>query len=908
MTDPIARLDSALSDRYRLERKIGQGGMATVYLARDLRHERDVALKVLRPELAAVIGADRFLTEIRTTANLQHPHILPLHDSGEVEGTVFYVMPYVRGDSVRDRLEKEKQLPVLDATRIAAEVASALDYAHRQGIVHRDIKPENILLHDGRALVADFGIALAASRTEGAERLTETGMSLGTPHYMSPEQAMGERDVDARADVYALGCVLYEMLVGEPPFTAPSAQAVVAKLITAEAPEVTEYRKTVPPHVSVVIRTALQKLPADRFASAAEFREALEDPDTATRLGLLAGAAGSPRSPRTGSGRGTSSRLPWAVAAGALVIALVALGASIARGTEGEASRPARFALGLPDASGVRAVPGSYGYIAVSPDGSEIVFQGTQQGQRQLFRRSLDTRVVELLPGTEDAAWPAFSPDGREIAFATPEGVFRLALDGGRPRRVATPPDIPIGISWAPDGTLLFGMLAFNMDYAGITAVSASGGDTLRRLTEPESMDHWPWVLPGGGYALYTDYRVERGGLALLSLEDGSTEVLEVDGSAIPIGDWVVGVAGEVLVYINDEAGLMAAGWDPATRRVTTPPIPVPGLPAGLGVAALAADGTLVMTVGAPAYQIVEVGEDGEVERLLAPDSVSFAAPRYSRDGSTVLVAAALRGDDEEVWTVDLTGGVLSQLAMGFEVATAEWSADDATVFSTAQRQSFFEGNEGRLFQRPSDARSGATMVAQFPRRRIDALHPHPDGIHAAFTVDVGPNPSQPRYDVVVARLDGDTTVTPFATGGADEVAARFSPDGRWMAYASNESGRFQVYARPFPGPGPRVQVSAEGGGQPVWAPDGGRLFYVTDDALVAAELSVGDDRLEVVNRTRLFQAALQGGPGFWTATYDVHPDGGRFVVARGVSVSGGDVVVWTEWIHELRPLLGLDR
>ncbi|HXH27564.1 MAG TPA: serine/threonine-protein kinase, partial [Candidatus Polarisedimenticolia bacterium] len=211
MSEITDRLSAALADRYRIERQLGQGGMATVYLAQDLKHDRRVAIKVLRPELAAVLGAERFLAEIKTTANLQHPHILALHDSGEVDGTVFYVMPFVEGETLRDRLNREKQLPVADAVRIATEIAGALDYAHRKGIIHRDIKPENILLHEGQALVADFGIALAAANT-GGTRMTETGMSLGTPHYMSPEQASGERDLDARTDVYALGCVLYEML------------------------------------------------------------------------------------------------------------------------------------------------------------------------------------------------------------------------------------------------------------------------------------------------------------------------------------------------------------------------------------------------------------------------------------------------------------------------------------------------------------------------------------------------------------------------------------------------------------------------------------------------------------------------------------------------------------------------
>src|SRR5512138_2220747 len=265
MTEPRVRLAAALSDRYRIERELGQGGMATVYLAHDLKHRRRVAIKVLRPELAAVIGADRFLREIRTIATLQHPHILGLIDSGQMDGTAYYVMPFVDGESLRDRLRREKQLPVAEAVRIAGEVAAALDYAHRHGVIHRDIKPENVLLHDGAALVADFGIALAVSSAGGGSRMTETGMSLGTPHYMSPEQAMGEREITGRSDVYALGAVTYEMLVGEPPFTGPTAQAIVAKVMSAEPAALSAQRRSVPPAVEDAVLMALSKLPADRF-------------------------------------------------------------------------------------------------------------------------------------------------------------------------------------------------------------------------------------------------------------------------------------------------------------------------------------------------------------------------------------------------------------------------------------------------------------------------------------------------------------------------------------------------------------------------------------------------------------------------------------------------------------------
>ncbi len=272
----VPPLAAALADRYRFERELGQGGMATVYLAEDLKHGRKVAIKVLRPEMAVVIGAGRFAREIRTIAGLQHPHILGLIDSGELDGQAFYVMPFVDGESLRDRLVREKQLPVRDAVRIVSEVASALDYAHRRGVIHRDVKPENILLHEGQALVADFGIALGATGASET-RITQTGISLGTPQYMSPEQASGQREITARSDVYALGCVAYEMLLGEPPFTGPTPQAIVARILTERPASIVSRRNTVPSVIENAIQTALQKLPADRFPSAAAFSAALAE-------------------------------------------------------------------------------------------------------------------------------------------------------------------------------------------------------------------------------------------------------------------------------------------------------------------------------------------------------------------------------------------------------------------------------------------------------------------------------------------------------------------------------------------------------------------------------------------------------------------------------------------------------
>ncbi len=317
----IDHLTAAVADRYRIERELGSGGMATVYLAEDLKHERLVALKVLRPELAAAIGNQRFLREIKITAKLHHPHILELYDSGDADGFLYYVMPYVEGESLRDRLDREKQLPLDDAMSIAREVADALSYAHSHGVIHRDIKPENILLQSGHAVVADFGIARAVSAA-GGEHLTETGMSIGTPVYMSPEQAAGETDLDGRSDLYSLGCVLYEMLAGQPPFTGATVESVIHQHVSAEPPNITSIRPAVPAGIAGILQRALAKTPADRFSPAAQFAEALQ---------AQSGTSGFVTAPPPGRMR------RWNVAiAGAAIIVLGAAAAALflPRGSE----------------------------------------------------------------------------------------------------------------------------------------------------------------------------------------------------------------------------------------------------------------------------------------------------------------------------------------------------------------------------------------------------------------------------------------------------------------------------------------------------------------------------------------------------------------------------------------------
>jgi hypothetical protein len=419
----IPQVTAALSDRYVISREIGAGGMATVYLAHDRKLDRDVALKVLRPELGAVLGSERFLTEIKISARLDHPHILTLIDSGDADGLLYYVLPYVRGESLRVKLARERQLGLDEALMITKQVASALDYAHRQGLVHRDIKPENILLQEGEAMLTDFGIALAVSEA-GGNRLTETGLSLGTPQYMSPEQATGDRSIDARSDVYSLASVLYEMLAGEPPVTGASAQAMIAKLMTEKPTHLRVLRDAVPAAIDAAVAKALAKTPADRFASAGDFAKALTAP--------AARDSGDARKPA--SGRRT------ALIAGAVVVVVAVLAGS-AYTMRGRAAAPeVRATLGRKTqltVSGAILVP------AISPDGKQLAFV-TRQCATGACTYSVQEQDVggtttrTILEGATSDFGLEWSPDRRNIVFygtvAGRSGAYLLSALGGAPR------------------------------------------------------------------------------------------------------------------------------------------------------------------------------------------------------------------------------------------------------------------------------------------------------------------------------------------------------------------------------------------------------------------------------------------------------------------------------------------
>jgi eukaryotic-like serine/threonine-protein kinase len=892
MSQPSSRLAAALADRYRIERELGQGGMATVYLAHDLKHDRKVAIKVLRPELAAIIGAERFLREIKTIATLQHPHILGLIDSGEVNGTAYYVMPFVEGESLRDRLTREKQLPIADAVRIATEVASALDYAHRHQVIHRDIKPENILLHDGSALVADFGIALAASKA-GGTRMTETGMSLGTPTYMSPEQAMGEREITARSDVYALGCVTYEMLIGEPPFTGPTAQAIVAKVMTAEPARPTDLRKTVPWHVAAATLTALAKLPADRFASAHDFAEALADQafagpaaGTSARLALM-------RAP------GLRSRLRDPLVLGLAAATLASLGLAVAlwrRPAAPPALPPVRFSFGGTDSAPVfNRFPWP---AAISPDGGTLVYAVPERGGgTSYYSRRSDQLAGRPIPGTTGGSQPLFSPDGQWLAFEADNKEKKVRLDGSAPVTIAEGGGNN-GADWTTSGELVVGSTG---GAHGLSHVSIAGGE-LVQLTRPDSArgesDHlWPIALPDGRTIVFTLWSgaLATAELAMTSLDDGKVSRLELKGIR-PLA-----VLDGALVYVQADGAVMAVPLDASRRRARGRPVPVldpvPVEPANNGNSAIfvSPGGALVVGSGIRRSRLSWISRDGTAHPI-SPETRGFLLPRLSPDGRRIAVMVG-DGSRSDVWIYDLQTGTLSRLTTVGSATSVEWTRDGTGVVYSAA------GTESRasIWAQSVEAASAPERLAQLPRLSPYA-DPSPDR-RWLLVQSLG----EQDWDVLRVSLDSSHAVAVFSGSSVTDWGPRFSPDGRWAAVVTSESGAFEVYVRSFPDPTVKVQVSVGGGEGPVWSADGTRLYYLSGRAIIEARLATTPVMRVLSRDTAFTRLGTELSSDFGTANFDVTRDGSRLIAPVSAS-EAYQLIVVPNWLTEFRQRFAASR
>ncbi len=902
MSEITARLTTAIADRYRIERELGAGGMATVYLAQDVKHERKVALKVLRPELAAVIGAERFLAEIKVTANLQHPHILPLHDSGEADSFLYYVMPYVEGETLRDKIEREKQLGVDEAIEITRSVAAALDYAHRQSVIHRDIKPENILLHDGQAMVADFGIALALSHAGGA-RLTETGLSIGTPHYMSPEQAMGDRELDARSDVYSLGAMLYEMLAGDPPYTGSTAQAIVAKVITEKAPPVTVHRDTVPPHVAAAIHKALAKLPADRFHTAHEFADALGN-----RAFTLPRVESAER-----PGKRQSLWNPLSIASSALA-ALLLVVAVLGLMRPEAPQRVTRFALVLEDAQALYFTgQGNPPRLAVSPDGSELVYVGWGEGRgRRLWHRPFDQLDARPLPGTEGGWAPVFAGDGERIAFVAFEDGLQIkvaSLGGGPPITVA---DSGVGstVSWGPDDYLYF----LDPSNLVLRRVPSSGGP-VEEVTPLEAAPgvqyEWPHILPSGRGVIVTAVPSSQTQQAQGSVRTRELQVhvfdLESGSSRASVaGAQGVFAASGYLVYATQEGTLMAVPFDERGLALTGRPTALlEGVDVRVGGrtdVSLSENGTLVYTTESfnapeePAW-VTRTGQARKIDPDWVRD-VEFEGIALSPDGTRL--AVVIETDERaEVWVKQLDRGPLSRLTFeGDYNGYPAWTPDGRSITFGSLR-----GGEWNTWIKRADG-TGPEQLLLDLERDIWVTEWSRDGEWLLISVDGPPGTD----DILALRVGVDSVPTPVVAGAFDEYEPALSPDTRWLAYVSDESGQPEVYVRPFPNTaGGKWQISTDGGIEPAWSRDGSELFFRNLDgqSIEVADMQRGPS---VATRQLLLNLPPQNDyeRNQRNRLYDVAPDG-RFVMIQrpGTPDVSGDLVVVQNWFEELNQRVG---
>jgi serine/threonine-protein kinase len=884
MTDVPERLASALADRYRIERELGAGGMATVYLAHDPKHDRKVAVKVLRPELAAVLGAERFLNEIKVTANLHHPHILPLHDSGEAEGFLYYVMPFVEGESLRDRIAREKQLPVNEAVEIGTQVATALAHAHHRDVIHRDIKPGNILLQDGQAVVADFGIALAVT-SAGGDRVTETGLSLGTPEYMSPEQATADRQVDARSDVYSLGAVIYEMLVGEPPHTGPTVQAVVTKVVTEETVPAAVRRPTVPANVDAALAQALAKLPADRFATAEQFAEALADRGFAL---LQSSAPSHTTSVRTWlTSRSIVLVSTFVVVAGGLGWLLGRWPAGKAEQGDPAASPVLRFTIDLPAGD---TLAGGGPSVVISPDGSLLVWAAVRDGTRQLFRRDLTGLEVEPIPGTEDATAPFFSPTGEWIGFFAGGRLKKVAAAGGSPGDISA---APVGAaSWGADDNVVIGPRVFDRLRRGLWRVPAAGG-RVEQLNDERSM--WPQHSPEGGGPLFYTSRSSEGEwqVSLFEGRSGENRAL-VEGGAqgrfVPTGH---------LVYAWN-GSLLAASFNLGARERTGPPAPVvDGVwtdDSGAAHFSVSRNGRLVYAPGEvlqfPERKLVWVDRSGAVAPLPLPAGV-YSGQRVSPDGEKVVLQIA--DLTSQLWTFDVERPVLRKLTDGS--ATEYWPTWDPTSRFVGHN-SDRHGGPLALYVTPADGSGPAKQVSERESGAQTATSWRRDGRALAFQTYENPGT---WGDIWVLSFD-DSIPRPFLQSPATEFMGQFSPDGNWMAYVSDASGRWEVYVQPYPGPGGVVRVSLNGGTEPMWAPSGQELFYRDLSGRRVYSVSVDTDTdIRFSMPTQLFEGEFRSG-GRFGRSYDVTPDGQRFLMLEQPPLppKPTQLIVVDGWYHEL--------
>jgi len=883
MSEPISRLTAALADRYRLERELGAGGMATVYLAEDLRHERRVALKVLKPELAAVVGGERFLAEIKTTAHLQHPNILPLFDSGEADGFLYYVMPYVEGETLRDRLDREGQLPVDDAVRIATAVAGALDYAHRHGVVHRDVKPGNILLQAGQPVVGDFGIALAVGAAGGA-RLTETGLSVGTPYYMSPEQATGEQRLGPSADIYSLGCVLHEMLAGEPPFAGITPQAVLAKIITESPAPVSKQRGSVPANVEAAIAKALERLPADRFTQASEFARALSDVGFRHGVPALAGARGG----------GRSAVLSSSIA---VVMTCAFLWALFGRRPPEHHSEhfPSPF---LAEEAPISVTPGS---LALSDDGDRVVYIGPSAAvtsDLQLWERRWNEVHGRPIAGTAGVEFRGFDISATgEILFIRAGGVWLLDAQRSGVKSVG----LGSWPHWGADGSIYF------TTGQGTDRIPKSGGhpEPVTRLLDGD-VAHVIQSVSEDGAVIYVAQRGSNE-LVVRAQRPGDSEPTLVTPVTSGFGA-VLYLRPGYLVFAGPE-GLTAATFDYETLELGRPETLIPSA----RPIDVSADGKLLYQISgggsaASQWRFVWVSRTGELTTVDADDWFDHGGANsgwtLSPDGRHI--AVRLRTTSGlDIWTKELPDGPRMRITSEpGEERKPWWSPDGSRILYLSDQNGDLD-----LWAKRSDGTGEAELLLDFTARIANAML-SPDGTWIVFRTAGATGASAGARDIYAIRPGVDPVPIPLIHDPAvAEFTPILSPDGRLLAYTSDETGNYDVFVRPFPDvDAKKTQISSGGGIRPVWSKTAAELFYLSEDGMTSVEYAADPD-FRIVRKEVLFPIPERIYINPNTEFFDVSPVDSRFLMAQATPAQAAargpsGAILMTGVLEEIRRLL----
>ncbi|HXG56281.1 MAG TPA: protein kinase [Vicinamibacterales bacterium] len=865
---------------YEITALIGEGGMGAVYRARDTRLDRDVAVKIVHPSFAEDPGRlQRFEREARLLASLNHPHIATIHGLEEAGGVRLLIMELVQGITLARRISTGP-LPVNEALAVAVQIAAAIEAAHEGGVIHRDLKPANVMLTPGGDVkVLDFGLAKAMAAEETGPEApfartrtssgTGAGVMLGTAAYMSPEQARGT-GVDRRTDVWAFGCLLYEMLAGRRAFPGATDSDIIVAVLTLE-PEWIALPENVPPAIRRLLRRSLEKDVRRRLHDIGDARLEIEDAIAGVPE-PVSGVVALP--PQRAAGR----KGPWLAVTAAAIAGAALLGWTL-RPDPPPIRSAAHFDIPLPD--GARLAGLDFPAIALSPGETHLAFVASRGGNSQLYVRPLQSPDAAPIPGTEDALCPFFSPDGQWIAFFA-SGKLKKVPVGGGPVRVLADGAIGFGGVWGTDGQLVF---APN-NGSSLLAVSAEGGPTRPVTTldtaRGEFSHRWPELMPDGETVLFvvgTEGSWDDAQIVAQSLRGGSRRVL-VEGGTHPRY-----VAGRGLVYAR-AGNLFAVGLDAGARRVTGDPQRVVAsvMESSDGAAqfSVSSNGSVAYVAGGDAdHRLVWVDRTGAGQPLAAPRG-AYATPRLSPDGRSIALVAGR--DREEVWRYDIALGELRQVTFNGG-SSPVWSADGSHIAFGASRN-----GPSAVFRRRADGSGGDERVTTGARAQM----PHsasPDGrMLAIIEHDASGN-----RDIALLPLEGERSPRPFHPSPATEATPVFSRDGRFIAFASDESGASEIYVAAADGSGPSVRVSRAGGSEPRWHPEGAAVFFRAGPRMMSAPvrtrpaLTAGPERL-------LFEGAFVRGAAS-AAAYDVSPDGERFLM-----LTGGD---GQEPVRQLTVILG---